>query len=442
VWKYGNVRVEKVIPAFCYEAHTKEKTRVFINVCTHSAVPFNLSPDQPHKRAAPLTKKGQELCLLIGEKGISASVEGAVLYDVAVHPMVVAQCGLDATGVLKERICAEILRSLRRLEIEPEFTLFSYFPTAVEGVYHLRHLAYQQKLAAQNDEDTWRADFRKALPKKVVTDGFGDLAEEEDLFANEGKIRVYLPMPSISAFFHMEQIVMGRADLERPLGLLDRRWHKYAEITQLADGTLYIPNNKRARKDPPAIGDIPQPVLLSEVSDDRTLDRYGGRLKTFSASLYAANGFLITGPRTSKTSKEDVVVHVLHHPFVDEFARSGLLEKDRDDLDPLLMVCKKSFKVKQQDGTTQRAYNVLVGSSYIVGIDDLTGRRILAPERITKVGAVHSAYRMRSAFLNCTIGFRVLFACGLAILPICMLTFPLFSFSFSLSSWMIRSCVA
>jgi hypothetical protein len=387
VWKYGNVRVEKVIPAFCYEARTKEKTRVFINVCTHSAVPFNLSPDQPHKRTAPLTKKGQELCLLIGEKGISASVEGAVLYDVAVHPSVVAQCGLDATGVLKERICAEILRTLRRLNLEPEFPLFSYLPAATtEGVYHARHLSYQQKLGAQSDEEVWRAEFRKSLPKKVVTDNFGDLAEEEDIFRDEGKIRVYLPMPSISAFFHMEQIAVGRSDLQRPLGLLDRRWNKYAEITQLADGTLYIPNNKRARKPASTIGEIPQPVLLSEVTDDRTLDRYGAKLKTFSASLYAANGFLVTAPRTSLTSKEDVVVHVLHHPFVDEFARSGLLEKERDDLDPLLMLCKKSFKVKQQDGSTQRAYNVLVGSSYIVGIDDLTGRRILAPERITKVG--------------------------------------------------------
>lgn len=201
-----------------------------------------------------------------------------------------------------------------------------------------------------------------------------------------------------------------RDDLKRPAGQHERRWAKYAEIIQLEDGSLYIPNNKRAKKLPPVIaGEIPTPILLGQAVHDAMVDIYGEKMKTYSAWLYAKNGFIIHAHRgkkgasatavaatsptnarpaitsTAANNAEELMVHVLHHPFVDDFAHSGLLHPQQDDSDPLLMLNPKGFKVKLPDGTSVRAFNVVVGSAYIEGVDNIAGRRIVAPERIAKV---------------------------------------------------------
>jgi hypothetical protein len=238
VWKYGDVKVEKIQPAFTFEARSKDKTRVFVNLCTSPKVPFNLSPDAPHKRSTALTRKGQDLILLIGERGLSDTVEGATVYDVVVHPELLVQCGMDSTGVLKEKVCAEVLRSIRRLGVDAEFTLFT-LPSASaaaannsnttagqrtssaiapgqlkqpaaatvsstdSGLYHARYLTPEDAAAAQSDEAAWRAEWRRSQPKDM-SNPFADLADAE--YGDEGQLRVYTPMPSISAFFHMEQV--------------------------------------------------------------------------------------------------------------------------------------------------------------------------------------------------------------------------------------------
>lgn len=416
IWKYGNVRVDKITPVFSFEARNKDKAIVYINLCTCPLVPFNLHPESPQKRNNLLAKKNQELMFVVGDKGISASTEGAFVFDVVVHPAIIPLCNADATGVLKEKVCAEVLRGIRRMGIESEFVLFSYRPANI--VYNQRHFTYAEKLASSGDYEIWKQEnklkaqqaaasgaaiIKTPTAKKLDVGTFADIEEEEEDQAERERI-IFSPIPSISAFFHMEQIAVSRNDLKRPPGVHDKRWSKYDEIVQVADGSVYIPNNKRAKKVPPIIQHISQPVLLQETINEKQLDRYGNKLTTYTMSLLALNGFVINAPRVHNTAvfssapvskaaaaaaaaeaKEEVLVHVLHHPFVDDFTRSGILEKPYDDLDPLLLLCKKSFKVKKENGTTCRAYNVVVGSSYIVGVDDLTGRRIVTPERITKV---------------------------------------------------------
>lgn len=406
------MHVDKITPVFSFEARNKDKAIVYINVTTCPLVPFNLHPDNPQKRNALLAKKNQDLMLVVGERGISAVTEGAFVYDVVIHPAIIPLCSADATGVLKEKICAEILRSMRRMGIESEFALFAYRPASI--VYNQRHFTYAEKLAASGDYEIWKEENKvkaaKAAKlatspaaaaaaaadaaKKAEIGSFADIEDEEDDQVERERI-IFSPMPSISAFFHMEQIAVSRDDLKRPPGVHEKRWAKYDEITQIADGSVYIPNNKRAKKQAPIIQHISHPVLLNETINEKQLDRYGNKLVTYTVSLVALNGFVITAPRCASTtagkaaaalSKEQVMVHVLHHPFVDDFCRSGILQKPFDELDPLLMLCKKSVKVKKEDGTTVRAYNVVVGSSYIVGVDDLSGRRIVTPERVTKVG--------------------------------------------------------
>jgi hypothetical protein len=245
VWKYGDVKVEKIQPAFTFEARSKDKTRVFVNLCTSPKVPFNLSPDAPHKRSTALTRKGQDLILLIGERGLSDTVEGAMVYDVVIHPELLMQCGMDSTGVLKEKVCAEVLRSIRRLGVDAEFTLFTLpsasaaaannsntaagqrTSTAIapgqlkqpaasavsstdSGLYHARYLTAEDAAAAQSDEAVWRAEWRKNQPKDM-SNPFADLADAE--YGDEGQLRVYIPMPSVSAFFHMEQVRRNVCDV-------------------------------------------------------------------------------------------------------------------------------------------------------------------------------------------------------------------------------------
>lgn len=184
---------------------------------------------------------------------------------------------------------------------------------------------------------------------------------------------------------------MAWTDLKRPPGVHEKRWAKYKDIVQLTDGTVYIPGNKRAKKIPGRYENIPVPKLLSEVVSDTARDRQGKPLCTYTVWLQAQNGFIVTAKRVANAYlsaaeiKEDVLVHVLYHSFVDDFANSGILNAAHDELDPLLLLNKKSVKVKRPDGTSFRAYHVLVGATYIAGVDDLTGRRILAPERIAKV---------------------------------------------------------
>lgn len=159
------------------------------------------------------------------------------------------------------------------------------------------------------------------------------------------------------------------------------------------------------------------PVLLSATVSDASLDRLSQPLCTYSVSLLAQNGFVIntrrayTGNnnRTAATAaaREEIAVHVLHHPFVDDFAKSGILNRTHDDVDPLLLLSKKSFKIQRPDGTSCRAYNVVVGSAYIVGVNDLSGRRILAPERITKVRSdAHFVFLTRNLALFCRFDYR------------------------------------
>jgi hypothetical protein len=241
VWKYGDVKVEKIQPVFTFEARSKDRTRVFVNLCTSPKVPYNLSPDAPHKRSTPLTRKGQDLILLIGERGLSDTVEGAMVYDVVVHPELLVRCDMDSTGVLKEKVCAEVLRSIRRLGVDAEFTLFTLSSasaaaasnsnstagqrtsTAItpgqlkqsaaatvsstdSGLYHARYLTAEDAAAAQSDEAAWRTEWRKNQPKDV-SNPFADLTDLADVeYGDEGQLRVYIPMPSISAFFHMEQV--------------------------------------------------------------------------------------------------------------------------------------------------------------------------------------------------------------------------------------------
>jgi hypothetical protein len=194
-------------------------------------------------------------------------------------------------------------------------------------------------------------------------------------------------------FYTAQQIAIGRVDLKRPPGQHEKRWAKYKDVTLLPGGTLHIPNNKRAKKLPALYTDIPIPMLLNETVSDKQRDRQGNKLVTYTVSLIARNGFVIVASRASSKgaklnaaqTSEEILVNVLHHPFVDEFGKSGVLDRAFDELDPLLLLNKKSVKVKREDGSSCRTYNVLVGSSYIDGVDDLTGRRILAAERIGKV---------------------------------------------------------
>lgn len=169
----------------------------------------------------------------------------------------------------------------------------------------------------------------------------------------------------------------------------DRHWTKYNQISQLSDGTLHVPNNKRAAKPFSALtstenGVAHPPVLLHDTVDSTMM-------RVYTAALCVQNGFVITAARVGKkTSQPAVVIHVQHHPFVDAFAKSGMLNPEFDDLDPLIMLSKISYKVTLKDGSSCRAYDVTVGSSYITGVVNLTGRRILAAARISKVIIVHS----------------------------------------------------
>ena len=411
IWKYGTVKVEKITPTLCFEARNRDKAVVYVNICTSTAVPFNLNPDSPHKRHAALTKKNQELMLLIGERGISSTVEGAAVYDVVLHPTVLILCSADATGILREKVCAEILRSLYRVQVEPEFTLFTYLPTTSTTIYHERHLSYKDKLAIAGFEEEWLANYRQQLSKHTTTattgktgaggagDSFNDLdVNDEDIF-RPNELRVYIPLPSISAFFHMEQIVVSTSDLKKPPGNHEKRWLKYKDITQLTDGTLHIPSNKRAKKVLPVVKMISTPILLHCTNTEQALELRSSSTSphnkdniikqkqnnSYSVSLQAHNAFIITACRTGKNTGEKVMVHVLHHTFIDDFASSGILNPLQDEVDPLLLCNPKSIKLKSSDGSTSRAYHVVIGSSYLSGIENLTGRRIVAPERIAKV---------------------------------------------------------
>lgn len=235
---------------------------------------------------------------------------------------------------------------------------------------------------------------------------------------------VIIPMPSIAAFFHMEQIAVSRSDQQEPPGgKHEKRWQKYKLIVQSpADGSLFCPRTKKTKAASPQSTPA---VLLTETnklalesgnnnnngsSSSNNKARIMTVVKSVTISAYPA--FVVHANRVNAAKNGNVIVNVVHHPTLDDMVRTGFVNIDEVGF-PFVLISTATAKAVRRDNsvnnvngnnssssngtsaTVSRVYSVAVGSEFCVSPgrnrnnftadQDLTGRRITSKECIQKV---------------------------------------------------------
>ena len=111
---FGPLSLVTPDPGFVIKSKRKDLTKVFINVCSHTAVPYRVDPE-PDGGTVPSgsghsggnVDPSKQLYLLVGpplEYQNEKDQSYCILYDILVHPDEIKVIFLDPTGAARKRV--------------------------------------------------------------------------------------------------------------------------------------------------------------------------------------------------------------------------------------------------------------------------------------------------------------------------------------------------
>jgi hypothetical protein len=106
---FGPLVMHAPTPAFVMKTKRNDLTKIFVNVCTHVAVPYKA--EEPSSSSGEAYDMRKTVYMLVGqplEYQNEKDKSYCVIYDIVVNPDEVYVCSIDSTGIARNRVSVSV----------------------------------------------------------------------------------------------------------------------------------------------------------------------------------------------------------------------------------------------------------------------------------------------------------------------------------------------